>query len=258
VSRLVVVGTGTDVGKTHVSCSLVAALRARAAVAAWKPVASGVESGMEAPDTSALAAALGAPVAPPLYAFAEPISPHLAARRAGVVIDIAALAARAQALAAGVEVLLVETAGGLFSPLGPGVTNADLARALGGALVLVAPDRLGVLHDVTATLIALRQAGLSLAALALSAPAVPDASTGTNAAEIEAMTGQPVAAVFARAAPDAPASLGAAAALLARAGVVLSRPGGPARGRPRPGSARAPACSTRAGCCSAARRARRR
>ncbi|RYE86634.1 MAG: dethiobiotin synthase, partial [Myxococcales bacterium] len=128
-----VVGTGTDVGKTFVTAALAAALRRRGVdVAAWKPVASGVTPGEPAADASELAAALGRPIEPPLHSFEPPLSPHLAARRAGVAIDIDALAARAHALAAGRAVTLVETAGGLLSPLSDTTTNADLARALGG------------------------------------------------------------------------------------------------------------------------------
>lgn len=195
-----VVGTGTDVGKTFVTAALGAALRRHGVdVSAWKPVASGVPAGEEASDASALAAAVGRPIEPPRHVFLPPISPHLAARHAGVRIDVEDLVAHARRLAASCEVLLVETAGGLFSPLSDEATNASLVGALGGAWVLVAPDRLGVLHDVGATLRAARAEGLGTpAALVLSAASEPDASSGTNEAEIARVTGQPVTAVFPR------------------------------------------------------------
>ena len=197
---ITVVGTGTDVGKTFVTAALAAALRRRGLdVSAWKPVASGVPAGTASPDSAALADAVGHPIAPPLHTFEPALSPHLAARQAGVIIRVEDLAAHARSLAAGCAVLLVETAGGLFSPLSDAATNATLARALGGPLLLVAPDRLGVLHDTGATLLAARAVGLAVTALALSAASEPDASSGTNAAEIERVTGQPVAALFARA-----------------------------------------------------------
>jgi 8-amino-7-oxononanoate synthase len=202
-ARIVVVGTGTDVGKTFVSCALVSALRRRGAAAgAWKPVASGVDD--TSPDSDALAGALGSPVAPPLYAFAPPISPHLAARQAGVAIAVEPLTARARELSAAHESFLIETAGGLFTPLSDEATNAELAAALGGALLLVAPDRLGVLHEVGATLRAAGVAGLVVKAVVLSAPEQPDASSGSNAAEIERVLGRTVAAVFPRASAEDP------------------------------------------------------
>jgi dethiobiotin synthetase len=81
-------------------------------------------------------------------------------------------------------VTLIETAGGVFSPLNEESTNLDLALRLQPALLLlVAPDSLGVLHDVSATLRAM--AGSPPALVALSAGRAPDASTGRNATELE-------------------------------------------------------------------------
>jgi dethiobiotin synthetase len=81
---------------------------------------------------------------------------------------------------------LIETAGGLFSPLSRRATNLDLALALEPALwILVAHDGLGVLHDVRATLLALRAVTTRTPDyLVLSASRTPDASTGTNAHEL--------------------------------------------------------------------------
>ena len=82
--------------------------------------------------------------------------------------------------------LVIETAGGVFSPLTESLTNFDLARCLGAAQwVLVAPDRLGVLHDVASTLQAMKSLGRSPDWLVLSASAPPDSSTGTNGAELQ-------------------------------------------------------------------------
>ena len=164
-----VVGTGTDVGKTHVTALLVAESKANA----WKPIATGVTDGF-GDDARAIGA-----TEPPLFAFAPPISPHLAARAVGVTITAAAIVARARTLG---TPLLIESAGGLFSPISDTETNEDVAYALGGAqLLLVAPDRIGVIHDVGATV---RATKLALPIIALSAPALADPSTGTNAAEL--------------------------------------------------------------------------
>jgi dethiobiotin synthetase len=235
---VIVVGTGTDVGKTHVSCALLAhAARAGMRVSAWKPVVSGASPGDG--DHVSLAAALGAEAEPPLFTFADPISPHLCARRAGVAISVDAIAARALELeAGGVDALLVETAGGLFSPLGQGVFTVDLCLALPSARVLlVAPDRLGVLHDVAATLLAGQGRGLAAPAVALSAPALPDASTGTNARELAWALGVEVAAVFPRASMDTP-QIELAAAEAWRA-LRAMRPGGEPRSAAAGGAGRA-------------------
>ena len=57
--------------------------------------------------------------------------------------------------------------------------------------LLVASDRLGVLHDVNSTLAAMQAKSAAPAALVLSAPGEPDASTGTNSHELRRLPGMP-------------------------------------------------------------------
>jgi len=208
--RIVVVGTGTGVGKTWLSCALLRRLGALGHTAiGLKPIESGVIPGM-ATDAAALASAgfgIGTGTdtrgsAPP-YRLVDPISPHLAARRAGVEIELELALRYVQdqesVIAAHVSpVTLVESAGGLFSPLGHGVTNFDLARSLDpAAWLLVAPDSLGVLHDLTATLLAARALGRMPDAIALCRARPADASTGTNAEEVARLGIGPRPRVFA-------------------------------------------------------------
>ena len=133
----------------------------------------------------------------PVYGFAAPISPHLAAARAGTAIELrrildwifreeAAHDATPHVMSQGMT--LVESAGGAFSPLSSSATNVDLARALEPATwILVAADALGVLHDVRATLLALERYGRRPDHVILSAARGVDASTGSNAAELSAL-----------------------------------------------------------------------
>ena len=212
--RVVVLGTGTGVGKTWVTRALAEALRRmNATVMAIKPIETGVApaSRPQAGDPrqtirSAEAGAVGhhsdgevlasvssrAPAAPP-FSFSDPVSPHLAARRAGQPIDLGKVreyVARCEhdVTSHVTSFLLIESAGGCFSPLALGVTNADLAFALEPAVwLLVAPDSLGVLHDVSATLGVLAARRRLPDHLVLSAAREPDASTGTNAAELQSL-----------------------------------------------------------------------
>ncbi len=181
--RIVVLGTGTDVGKTYVSACLARGLAEHVAVLALKPIESGVPVGV-AGDAGAIAAAAGhAPALSP-WRFPRPVSPHLGAREQGLSIDVAEVGAwvAEQERTAGARVTVVELAGGAFSPLGPGLTNVDLAQVLAPALwLLVAPDSLGVLHDVAATLRALPRRP---DAVLLSGARPVDASSGTNASEL--------------------------------------------------------------------------
>lgn len=200
--KLVIVATGTDVGKTHVTCALLAYLRgAHIPSMGWKPIASGVTNRSD--DAEAHAQASEADYVHPTYVFEKPISPHLAAREEGVTIDFEKLRARADELERRAGVLVIETAGGMFSPLVP-----ELSKALAPAsFVLIAPDRLGVLHDVTACA---RASEIPIVGVALSTPESSDASTGTNAAEIEKLGIMRLLSVFPRAPWDFPESHAAA------------------------------------------------
>ena len=191
--RVLVVGTGTEIGKTHISCVLLNAMRRRKA--SWhgiKPIESGVGPGKLAQsDAARLAAAAGHPLHRPRYLFVEPISPHLAARRSDIEIDLEEVARWVGAF--GEQDLVIETAGGLMSPLSQ--TSANLAlveRAQADGVIVVGSDRLGVLHDMNCVLTILRRECPRLVEndaimVVLSAPAQPDSSTGTNAAELAAL-----------------------------------------------------------------------
>ena len=202
--RVVVVGTGTGVGKTHLCVALLHALSLQGRTAVGlKPIESGL--GAEESDAQRLAAASMFHVkhsAP--YGLPDPVSPHLAARRVGIEISTTIIADWVTRCAA--PWTIVETAGGLLTPLAPGVTNLDLARTLApDLLLLVGVDRLGVLHDVSACLLALRSppAGLPEPMVVLQAPEVPDQSSGTNADELLALGIVRHVSVVPRGAPNA-------------------------------------------------------
>lgn len=184
--RVIVLGTGTDVGKTYVTALLARGLAQRHSVLALKPIESGVLEGAEG-DAGSIAQAAGHAAVLSPWRFRQPVSPHLAARLAGVTIHAADVSTwvEQQERSRPSELTLIELAGGVFSPISPDLTNVKLASVLGPALwLLVAPDALGVLHDVTATLRSLpRQPD----ALVLSNARPADASTGTNAAELCAL-----------------------------------------------------------------------
>jgi dethiobiotin synthetase len=182
--RVVILGTGTSVGKTFVTAALGAAWRSRGSVLGLKPIETGVGES-ETGDAGTIAEAAGhAPALSP-WRFARGVSPHLAAREQGASIDVAEVAGwvSEQERRSAPSLTLVESAGGAFSPLGPGVTNLDLALSLAPAMwLLVAPDSLGVLHDLSATLRALPRPPDGVV---LSSARPPDASSGSNAAELK-------------------------------------------------------------------------
>lgn len=170
MSACFVTGTDTGVGKTLAACALLHALQRRhARVVGMKPVAAGLVDTPDGPDSEdaiALRAAstlrvprgLDNPVRLP-----EPLSPHLAAQRAGQAIDIAHLVACQRELAHRADAVVVEGAGGFLVPLSAEQTGADLAQALDLPVVLVVGLRLGCLNHALLTAEAIRSRGLRLA-----------------------------------------------------------------------------------------------
>lgn len=159
--RLVVVlGTGTEVGKTWVACRLLERLRAEGArVAARKPAQSFDAADLAAgvpTDADLLAAATGeAPhdVCPPHRWYPIALAPPMAADRLGHrAVHLDELVAEL-AWPDGVEVGLVEAAGGVRSPLAHDGDGGDLVRDLApDHVVLVADAGLGTLHSVRSSL----------------------------------------------------------------------------------------------------------
>ena len=130
---LVIVGTGTDVGKTVVAATLLARYGAEIPLAYWKPVATGARDGRDTATVEALAGDRAAILAES-YLFDEPLSPHLAARLAGERIVPAALLADFDRHRAGARTLVIETAGGLLVPLAEDDSLAgDAPGGAGGA-----------------------------------------------------------------------------------------------------------------------------
>ncbi len=215
--RLVVLtGTGTEIGKTHVAEAVLLAMKAAGLrVTGLKPVESGVGSGGVS-DASRLRAASTFHVKPFEVALAAPVSPHRAARMEGVTLPLEELATAVHAALAQADLVLVELPGGLFTPLAEATLNADfVARLHPDDLLLVAPDRLGVLHDVLATTRAAVAASLTIRGIVLVAPERPDASTGTNAADLGDYTPVPVLATIPRGTPSSLATTPAIALIVA-------------------------------------------
>jgi len=170
MSAYFVVGTDTGIGKTHATCALLHALaRRHARVCGMKPIAAGgvqTADGLSNEDSIAHRAASTVRVPPELdnpILLPEPLSPHLAAARAGTPISFDVVLKAVDALRARTDALVVEGAGGFLVPLSETQTGADLAVALRLPLVLVVGMRLGCLNHALLTAEAIRARGLTLA-----------------------------------------------------------------------------------------------
>lgn len=182
MKSLFVAGTGTDIGKTHVSCALIRAVRLWGlSVDAFKPVVSGFDpADPDVSDPGRLALALDEPpaltrISPRRYR--APLAPNLAAALEGETLNLADLVAdcRERLARADRDLLLIEGAGGVMSPLTDAATNLDLMVALNLPVLLVAGSYLGTVSHVLTALEVIRSRGLSVAAIVMSESlAAPD------------------------------------------------------------------------------------
>ena len=182
---LFIAGAHTDVGKTWAACALLNAARAKGwSVEALKPVVTGyLPSAAVTSDPGRLLAALGRdPTVEALEAmsplrFEAALSPPMAARLEGVTLTLADLLSVCRPVLAAqtADLLLVEGAGGVMSPLAEDATGLDLQLALGLPTVLVGGSYLGgVSHTLTA-LEVLRARGLAVLGVVVSQSADRDA-----------------------------------------------------------------------------------
>jgi len=178
VTRLFVSGSGTGVGKTLVTCTLVRQLRAAGReVRALKPVISGFDPSVVADsDTGRLLTAMDEPldkaaigsISP--WRFSEPLSPDMAAAREGRRLDVGEIAGfcRYAGPAEGDAVVITEGVGGVMAPLSEEETVADWMTALSWPVVLVAGSYLGTLSHTLTAVEAVKYRGLKLSGVVIS------------------------------------------------------------------------------------------
>jgi len=201
---LFITGTNTEVGKSHIGAMIARALVADGhRVGVYKPVESGCRregDALVAADAQQLWDAAGRPgelarVCP--QRFEAALSPPQAAALEGKTVDRDLLRSGLEYWREHCDMVLVEGAGGLMSPLAEADYNADLARDLGFPLVVVAANELGVINATLQTLITAESVApkLTVAGVVLNqTSAREDASTGRNAAELRGRCDAPLLA----------------------------------------------------------------
>jgi dethiobiotin synthetase len=170
-----ITGTDTGVGKTHVATHIARALTLQGIrVVPRKPVESGctrVNNELVPADALILKNAANfsgtlQQVCP--YPFEPAISPARAAKLANKTLHIADLKAACISGIQEKDYLLVEGAGGFYSPLCSDGLNADLAHALALPIILVAEDRVGCINHILLTLEAAAKRKLEIKAIILN------------------------------------------------------------------------------------------
>jgi dethiobiotin synthetase len=181
---LFITGTDTGVGKTVLTALLTRFLRERGVnAAAFKPVCSGTRA-----DARALHAAMnGALTLDEInpWHFRAPIAPLLAARKENQRVKLSQVLAHTRALQKRFDVLLVEGAGGLLSPLGENFNSRDLIMALRAIPIIVTQNKLGAVNHILLTLEALPENFKQKAKIVLMSPPKPDAAAKSNVKLLE-------------------------------------------------------------------------
>jgi dethiobiotin synthetase len=199
-------GTDTSVGKTEIACRLVRQLQLSGLrVGAYKPACSGSEvdsHGYETwSDVERLYAALDGQFPRDLIApqcFSAALAPPHAAARQNARIDPLSFTSGFHAWESSVDLLVVEGAGGILSPLSETLSNADLAKILGIPVLIIGRAGLGTINHTRLTIFYAQQLQLNIAGVILSEterPSDPDLSR-LNAAEIAHLTSVPVLGIY--------------------------------------------------------------
>lgn len=164
MQSIAIVGIHTGIGKTIASAIVAEALQADY----WKPVQAG---NAEATDTMEVKRLLSNPVSTcykEAYFLKEAISPHAAAEKEGIQIEIEKID-----LPNPLRRTIVETAGGLLSPVTPILTNLDIVKRLRLPVILVSKNYLGSINHTMLTFDELNKNHLEIKGIIFNGPENP-------------------------------------------------------------------------------------
>ena len=163
-----VTATGTDIGKTFISCAIAHAAHQRAiGCSVYKPIISGFDDASAASsDTGRLLEAMGQPltretietISP--WRYSAPLSPNMAAEKEGKTLPYEAMLAWCRAKLNQAPLTLIEGVGGVMVPLNDTVTVRDWIVALNIPVILLTGNYLGTISHTLTALEVLRMAGI--------------------------------------------------------------------------------------------------
>lgn len=143
-----ITGIGTEVGKTLASAIITQALEADY----WKPVQAGELDSSDSMKVQSLINNDTSKFHPEAYRLNHPMSPHAAAERDGVEIDISSFE-----MPRTDNHLVIEGAGGLLVPLNKKNTILDLIANLKCEVILVSRNYLGSINHTLMSIELLKQ-----------------------------------------------------------------------------------------------------
>jgi dethiobiotin synthetase len=195
MTALLIAATDTDAGKTVLTTALAAYWQKYYPSRSWgimKPIQAGIG------DRELYAQLFHLQQSPseinPLY-FQAPLAPPIAAAQEGAIIDLGKAWQAFAQLQQQRDLVLVESLGGLGSPITWELTVADLARDWGLSTVLVVPVKLGAIAQAVANVALAQQARVLLKGIILNCTqplTETDIANWTPASLIQSLTNIPV------------------------------------------------------------------
>ena len=203
--KLFLTATGTDVGKTYVSALIIKKMREAGFNGGYfKPVLSGVEEEggkLRVSDANYVVSTAKIPISPDdcvTYWWKEAVSPHLAAKRAGDIIDTDKIKSHLDKISRDFDYILIEGAGGITCPLrlegDEKYLLKDLIKELETNIVIVADGGLGTINSTLLTVDYARANGIDVAGIILNNFEPDNFMHQDNLKQVEYLTGVPVVA----------------------------------------------------------------
>lgn len=166
-----ITGTSTDIGKTFVSAMMLsAAITHQLPLNYFKPIQSGDD--LDCDTVSSLSGSDPDRIIQPVYSFALPATPYLAARAENKKVDHLHIKQRFQEISQ--TPCMVEGAGGLLVPVCEKTTVRDMIKALNLPVLVVASTALGTMNHTLLTIEALLNANIGVKGIVLSGDEYPD------------------------------------------------------------------------------------
>ncbi|HZV12049.1 MAG TPA: dethiobiotin synthase, partial [Candidatus Kapabacteria bacterium] len=163
-NTIIVAGIGTDVGKTFIAAILTEALEADY----WKPVQAGALDHTDSDTVHELVSNTHTVIHPETYRLTIPASPHYAAEKDGIKIELDNFHTPKT-----LRPLVIELAGGLMVPLNEHELNIDLIHKIGAPVVLVSQNYLGSINHTLLSVDICHTHGITIAGIIFNGERTP-------------------------------------------------------------------------------------
>lgn len=199
MKKYFITGIDTDIGKTFISFKICKSLKKKNKITGYfKPLQSGAyeEGGiLKAPDVEEIKKQLSIP-AKYSYLLEGEVSPYLASKLNNIKIDIEKIKKDIDEFSKNIDTVIIEGAGGLYCPMSPNKTFADLIKYLDVPSIIVATPKLGRLNHILMTIECAKLKGIKIKGIIINKmPNNPNLSEKHFIEELKDFSDIPILAV---------------------------------------------------------------